>query len=231
MSFRGGRGGSSSGGFQRNLPFGLDYHDVINIAQSEKPKVILPVNGTMSDVEKVKASHFINFSALVSDGAFYTGDSLEVEAGNAKSEISEDGINDGLKRYSDKYLKKRKIGHSIDEHPYSIEFFPQELYRVMGVDDKKKRKLLQLSKLKSSKQVLDNLNNDEISKTIMDKLKEMADVEDEKDEAHERNNNEFEDHLDDEFEEDDDDDYNAEKYFEDGEDFGDEDDYNDEAAF
>jgi DNA-directed RNA polymerase III subunit RPC7 len=225
MSFRGGRGGGNNG-FQRNLPFGLDYQDVTKLTESEKPSIILPVNGSMADEEKIISSHFINFKTNVRDGPFYTGDSLEVNK-SKKHEIHEDGLNDGLKRYSDRYLKKRSIGHSIDDHPYSIEFFPQELYRVMGVDDQKKKKLLQLSKLRSSKQVLESLNNDEIGNTILEKLKEMADVDDEKDDERD----EIEENLDDEFEEEDDDDYNAEKYFDDGEDFGDEDDYNDEAAF
>lgn len=142
-----------------------------------------------------------------------------------KSEIDEEGINDGIKRYSDRYIKKRKIGRSIDEHPYVIEFFPQELYKVMGVDDKKKKKLLSLSKLKNSKEVIDNLEND--GNSILERLKGMAEEEEnKKDEEPEPEEN-----LDDEFEEEDDDDYNAEKYFDDGEDFGDEDDYNDEAAF
>lgn len=229
MSFRGGRGGGTGGSFQRNLPFGLDYKDVNAVMESEQPTIALPVNGPMSDKEKVISSHLINVRASVKDGLFYTGDSLEVESAK-RTEVSEDGINDGLKRYSDRYIKKRKIGHSIDEHPYSIDFFPQELYKVMGVDDKKKKKLLQLSKLRNSKQVLETLNDDAIGNTILEKLKEMADVDDEKDDDAAAAND-IEENLDDEFEEDDDDDYNAEKYFDDGEDFGDEDDYNDEAAF
>lgn len=226
MSFKG-RGGGSAGGFQRNLPFGLDYQDVSGTMESEKPTIVLPVNGEMTNTEKVTASHLINFAATVRDGPFYAGDSLEATT-PARREVSEDGINDGLKRYSDRYVKKRTIGHSIDDHPYSIEFFPAELYKVMGVDDKKKKKLLQLSKLHNSQQVLDTLNNDVIGTTILDKLKQMADDEDEKDE---QDAADAEEHLDDEFEEEEDDDYNAEKYFDDGEDFGDEDDYNDEAAF
>lgn len=184
----------------------------------------MPVNGNASKIEKIFAGHFINFQSTVKDGPFYTGSNLELDSKD-KSEIDEEGINDGIKRYSDRYIKKRKIGRSIDEHPYVIEFFPQELYKVMGVDDKKKKKLLSLSKLKNSKEVIDNLEND--GNSILERLKDMAeDEENEKEEEPEPEEN-----LDDEFEEEDDDDYNAEKYFEDGEDFGDEDDYNDEAAF
>lgn len=186
----------------------------------------MPVNGDATKREKVIASHFINFQTTIKDGPFYTGSNLDDS--KVKNEVDEDGINDGLKRYSDRYLKKRKIGPSIDDHPYAIEFFPQELYKVMGVDDKKKKKLLSLSKLKNSKELLDKLNNDDIGASMLEKLKEMAEDEDEKEEEPQP---EFEENLDDEFEEDDDDDYNAEKYFDDGEDFGDADDYNEEAEF
>ncbi|CCH43573.1 DNA-directed RNA polymerase III subunit [Wickerhamomyces ciferrii] len=225
MSF-GGRGGG--GGFQRNLPFGLDYSDLNNgNKENEKPQIPLPVNGNSSKLEKIVASHFLNFQTTVKDGPFYTGSNLEIENTKGKTEIDEEGINDGLKRYSDRYRKKRKIGRSIDEHPYVIEFFPQELYKVMGVDDKKKKKLLSLAKLKNSKEVLDNLDNPAIGESILEKLKDMAEDEDDKEEP----DPEPEENFDDEFESDDDDDYNAEKYFEDGDDFAEEDDFNDEAAF
>lgn len=187
------------------------------------------MNGNPSKIEKIYAGHFINFQRTVKDGPFFTGSNLELDSdGKGKTEIDEDGINDGLKRYSDRYIKKRKIGRSIDEHPYVIEFFPQELYKVMGVDDKKKKKLLSLSKLKNSKEVINNLENDEAQNSLLERLKDVADDDENEKEEPEP---EPEENLDDEFEEEDDDDYNAEKYFEDGEDFGDEDDYNDEAAF
>ncbi|CDR37620.1 CYFA0S01e13476g1_1 [Cyberlindnera fabianii] len=228
MSFRGGRGGGASG-FQRNLPFGLDYQDVNKPQETEKPTLLLPVNGPLTDKEKVAASHYISFQNTLRDGPFFTGDSLDVEDVKSKLEISEDGINDGLKRYSDRYLKKRKIGPSIDDHPYKIEFFPQELYKVMGVDDKKKKKLLAISQVTNSKDVLLKLENDDLAHSIAEKLKNVADDDDEKEEEPKEP---VEENWDDEFEdEDDDDDYNAEKYFDDGEEFGDEDDYNDEAAF
>ncbi|KAH3673184.1 hypothetical protein WICMUC_003802 [Wickerhamomyces mucosus] len=226
MSFRGGRGGG--GGFQRNLPFGLDYNDInsANI-ECEKPQIPLPVNGLATNLEKITATHFINFQSSVRDGPFFTGSNLD---SNKKSnlDINDGGINDGLKRYSDKYMKKRKIGPSIDDHPYVIEFFPQELYKVMGVDDKKKKKLLNLSKLKNSKELLEKLENNEVS--MLEQLKNsLNDDDDGKDDDEPQP--EFDENIDDEFEEDEDDDYNAEKYFDDGEDFGDLDDYDDEAAF
>lgn len=235
MSFggRGGRGGSGRGLAQRQLPFGLDYSDVGTNQTSDKPQISMPVNGIPMKFEKVFASHFISFQAEVKDGPFYTGSSLDFEGSKVKKlEIDEDGINDGLKRYSDKYLKKRKIGRSIDEHPYNIEFFPQELYKVMGVDDKKKKKLLSISQLKNSSEVLQLIENDTNSKDmLLEKLKELESVAEDDTSATKNNDDANEVEDDDEFEdEDDDDDYNAEKYFDDGDEFGDEDDYNDQEA-
>lgn len=230
MSFRGGRGGGASGsggGFQRsNLPFGLDYSDICSINTSnEKPVIPLPVNGTITPLEKTIGSRFVNFGNLIKDGPFYTGSNLE-----SGKKVEVEGINDGLKRYGDRYLKKRRIGLSIDDHPYAIQFFPEELYKAMGVDDKRKKKLLNLSGNLQNK-LMDSL---EESKSLLEQLKSSLD-DDEKEEDIKANGagavDEDEENLDDEFEEDDDDDYNAEKYFDDGEDFGDLDDFDDEAAF
>lgn len=184
---------------QRNLPFGLDYKDVSQ-QNNEKPEILLPVNGVSTDFEQRAALNFINFKNTINDGPFFTGLTI-------KEEIN-DGIKDGLKRYSDRYVKKRKHNPSINDHPYNIKFFPNELYKVMGINENKKL----------------NLNLNKVD--IFEKLKSFNDEDDSKvvEEEVEENDDEFE-------EEDDDDDYNAEKYFDDGEDFGDVDDYDDEAAF
>ena len=33
------------------------------------------------------------------------------------------------------YHKKRKVGRSVDEHPYVVDFFPKELYPAMGIKE------------------------------------------------------------------------------------------------
>jgi DNA-directed RNA polymerase III subunit RPC7 len=193
------------------------------------------VNGTSTNHEKVIASHFINFQTLIKDGPFYTGSKLDLDNNTrSRDEVEHiDGINDNLKRYSDRYLKKIKIGPSIDDHPYAIEFFPQELYKVMGVDEKKKKKLLNISKLRNSKELLQSLDSTEIAKSMSEKLQNIADDENDGTDGNSKEAEvpEFEDNDDEFDDEDDDDDYNAEKYFDDGEDLGDIDDYDDEAAF
>ncbi|KAH3687209.1 hypothetical protein WICPIJ_001804 [Wickerhamomyces pijperi] len=242
MSFRGGRPGAP---VKQHLPFGLEYSDIHSLTKdTETPVIPLPVNGTLTSIEKIVARRFINFGNLVRDGAFYTGSSLEFEQSKEKEkggaavkkiEIDEDGVNDGLKRYSDRYLKKRKIGPSVDDHPYNVGFFPEELYKVMGLDVKKRKKL-RVTGLKTKDGLLGELQSEEGQKALLERLKQsLADDDDKEDEKEKDGKAAVEDeeeNMDDEFDdEDDDDDYNAEKYFDDGEDFGDLDDFDEEAAF
>lgn len=234
MSFqRGGRGNSSSV-FSKNLPFGLSYSDVGVNETTEHPSILLPVNGLITPKERSVAIMYINFLKTIKDGPFYTGAmALSVDgSGKQKRLIDDDGVNDGIERYSDKYLKKRKIGVSIDEHPFHLEIFPSELYQVMGIN---KKKLLALSNFNKNDDIFTgSLSKDDDAEglSMLEKLKELADDEDDVTNAQAKDENEVED-QDDEFDdEDDDDDYNAEKYFDDGEDeFDAEDDYGDEPAF
>ncbi|SCU96001.1 LANO_0E12134g1_1 [Lachancea nothofagi CBS 11611] len=136
MSFqRGGRDGNS---FAKNLPFGLSYNDVGVNENTELPTIPLPLNGIISAKERTTSVQYMNFVAAVRGGPFYTGSmALSVDGqGKHQKLVDEDGLNDGIERYSDRYLKKRKIGVSIDEHPFHLEFFPNELYQVMGINKK-----------------------------------------------------------------------------------------------
>lgn len=211
------------------LPFGLDYSDVLDMrGTAEKPELILPVNGQLTDMETDAASQSIAFAQLMADGPFYTGSIADAKQG--RKSTTNTMAADGIQRYLDRYKKVKKIGRTIEEHPYQLEFFPDELYSVMGILNKQKKKLLALSTFKSNgglKEYNVNDTDEDQAKSIMDKMKDLAEeMEDGKDEEEE----EPEEDVDDEFEEDDDDDYNAEKYFDDGdEDVGDGDD--DEAHF
>lgn len=237
MSFRG-RNTSKS-----LLPFGLEYNDILsNGFSTEKPTLTLPIHGKLTEDEIDSATQSISFAQRMLDGAFYTGtiyDATHFQSIN-KNLKRKNTEPDGIERYSDRYKKVKKIGKTIEEHPYQLEFFPQELYSVMGVTGKQKKKLLDLSTYKSngglkqfeSKPVaIANVNDDDVdeAKSILEKLKTMTDDIDENQDDAEIEEDEEED-LDDEFEEDDDDDYNAEKYFDDGDDDGGDDD-GDEAAF
>lgn len=231
----------------KNLPFGLGYADICSNDTTEFPNIPLPVNNPITSKERSLAVTYIKFGRTVRDGPFYAGSmSLAVDnsecneisdsnSTNAKKKkrhlYEEEGRKDGVERYSDRYLKKRKIGASIDDHPYHLEVFPKELYSVLGIN---KKKLLTISKYDNTDNIFTGSTQDESAGiTLLEKLKELA--EDEDNSGDENAEEKKEDDLGDEdFEdEDDDDDYNAEKYFNDGddEDYGDEDDYREEPAF
>lgn len=205
------------------LPFGLDYSDVLSSTNDiEKPKIILPINAPLSAKEENEAIQSINFTKIVLDGPFYTGSTLDSQQNTTSLTFS-----DGINRYSDKYKKVKTIGTTIDEHPFNLEFFPNELYSVMGVTNNKRKKL-GLSSYKANGNMKHfkvdvKQEPDEDAKLLADKLRDLAEDLDKKEEDV-KDIDEDEDEDDDEhdeFEDDEDDDYNAEKYFDDGnEDYG-----------
>lgn len=240
MSFRGGRGGGGGGNsFLKSLPFGLDYSDVSKYDTTDIPSIPLPVNNPISSKDRSLAVRYIKLGQVIRDGPFYTGaislatDDSEADGRKGKKTlIEEEGRKDGIERYSDRFLKKRKIGASIDDHPFHLEVFPKELFNVMGIN---KKKLLSISKFDNTDNIFTGGAQDEnAAMNMLEKLKALAEDEDDEGGKDEEGGKE-EEALDEDFEEDedDDDDYNAEKYFNDGDDdeYGGEEDYGDEPAF
>ncbi|SGZ51132.1 CIC11C00000002324 [Sungouiella intermedia] len=203
------------------LPFGLDYSDVLSQGQAtEKPRLELPVHGPLAPYEQNAAKQAVAFAKLMYDGPFYTG-SPEDEGVSSSA--------DSIQRYSDRYKKVKKVGRSIDEYPYQLEFFPEELYSVMGISKKKKKLLLSSYKVDGGLTEFNGNEAEDTAQSMLEKLKSLAEDLD-ADPSQQNEEEAEEDDFDDEFEEDDDDDYNAEKYFDGGDDdMGD--DGDDEAAF
>lgn len=200
------------------LPFGLDYSDVLTQGQlNEGPSVQLPVHGAISRYEEASAQQALNLAQRLYDGQFYTGQAPDETKGASAPPIE---------RYLDRYVKVKKVGCSIDEYPYQLEFFPEELYLVMGIS-KSKKKLL-LSTYKSEAAVLLQ-DQEDSAQTMLEKLKSLAEDLDADPNQH-QDDEAPEEEFDEEFDEEDDDDYNAEKYFDDGDDDM-PDDNDDEAAF
>lgn len=191
--------------------------EIIPPMAPEKPHLEIPVTTPLTNDETDSATQFISLRSVMKEGPFFTG-SLNL---NETSNV----LGDGIQRYSDKYNKVTKIGRTIEEHPYQLAFFPEELYSVMGVS-KREKKQLKLSSFKADgglRQLHTNENGEE--SLLLQHLKDIADdLDNGPNEPTNEEENEEEDE-DDEFEEDDDDDYNAEKYFDDGgEEFDDDDD-------
>ncbi|CAK7894860.1 DNA-directed RNA polymerase III subunit RPC7 [[Candida] anglica] len=217
------------------LPFGLDYADVSGglASQSQDTHLSIPIHGDLSEREENSAKQSIALAQSVADGPFFTGDATEKGASQSSLTTNVDGI----KRHSDKYKKTKKIGRTIEEHPYELEFFPEELYSVMGISNKQKRKLLSLSSYKADGGLREfgganppEEDNESMAQSMLDKLKNLAETLDDDKDKEDENADDLEEDFDDEFEEDDDDDYNAEKYFDDGDEDG-VDGGDDEAAF
>lgn len=274
MSFRGGRGGGrfgGRGGASSGVPLTEEERNAgsYQFPTATYPEAPVPLQSRASRAERLCAGYFLQFKKQVQEGPFYLGQlsTKSIETGSSsdpkKRTISEivieieDGadnsLNDGIKRYTDRYHKKRKLDgkRAIDEHPYVIELFPKELYEPMGVATKKKggkgttARKLELSKFTSElmmteqqllAQGIDGEDDAELrKKKLEEKIAELkaevanggaADPEDDV----EVDVDDDEEDVDDEFDEDDDDDYNAEKYFDDGDGI-DDDDGNDEAAY
>lgn len=212
MSFRNRNSGKAL------LPFGLDFSDVLGgNGDTDNPEFVLPVNGPLNTDEENAAKQSIAFSKLMIDGPFFTGSTSETKPKNSNNTAA-----DGIQRYSDKYKKVKKVGRTIEEHPYQIEFFPEELYLVINITDNKKKKLLSISTFKSNGglkeyTVADTTESDKANE-MLEKLKNIAEDLDASEGNSKEEEEEMEEDIDDEFDEDDDDDYNAEKYFDDGDD-------------
>ncbi|WPK25676.1 hypothetical protein PUMCH_003001 [Australozyma saopauloensis] len=213
MSFK-----KSSG--RPNLLFGVGLDDLKAEEQnSQKPFIELPVHSALSPYEESAAKQTIALQKLLYNGPFFSGsESLALKASAPP-----------IERYSDRYKQVKKVGTLIDEYPYQLEFFPEELYSVMGLSKKKKALLLSAFKADGGLASYEiSLQGETVD--VLEKLKHMAEELDANGNAQEGDEGLEEDDIDDHFESDDDNDYNAERYFENGDDdMGDDED--DEAAF
>lgn len=205
------------GGSSYNI--GLDFSEVkqVHLNADMQKTMVLPVNGPLNQIEKSIATQYIHIVENAREGPFYSSD------------IAEDrgGINDGIKRYSDRYLKSSKPKELLRNHPFKVEFFPEELLEVLqGRNGGKKGLKLNKFLAKNDKIYLDEING-KSTEQVLERLNKIGDVEEEKNDDAENEVDEEPDDFDDE----DDDDYNAEKYFDDGEDFGDDMDGGDEPEY
>jgi DNA-directed RNA polymerase III subunit RPC7 len=115
MAFR--RGGGRAGA--RAPAFSFSISDLKPDFSPEElyPTTILPAPEASVARERQAVSQYITLKEEIRDGPLFTGSNTA--SGRVVVEI-EEGFNDGIKRYSDIYVKKRKIGRSADEHPYGI---------------------------------------------------------------------------------------------------------------
>ncbi|KAK9481188.1 DNA-directed RNA polymerase III, subunit Rpc31 [Lipomyces japonicus] len=207
MAFRGGRGGGGAGrDGGRPSFFSLDIKPDFTPTELY-PKFSQPIQASLTEYERRCVSQFLQYQLDVRDSAFYV---TERKKGVVEYE---GGINDGIKRYSDRHLKKRRVGKTVTDHPYLMEFFPAELHGALGVasssssSNKPKRRRLDLAQFKASlEQAEDDVNENEENGPVGLNEEEEDELEGNDDEDEE-----------DDFDEDEEGDYNAERYFDDGE--------------
>ncbi|ODV60079.1 DNA-directed RNA polymerase III subunit C31 ASCRUDRAFT_47984 [Ascoidea rubescens DSM 1968] len=227
--------------FGRNglsLPFGLDFDfHAIRVGEVSK-EFVIPVNGPLNEIDREIAEQFTTFLEMMKDGPFYSGQISSRGSKGALNEEEQQGFSDGIKRYSDKYLKKRKISKSIEDFPYNYDFFPSELYSIMGSEGK----MISLThyntnnkQIKKDAKSTNKIDDEVQAMNILEQIKNMVEEDDAIDinkvtRMNAEHEEDEEEDYDDGFEEDDDNDYNAEKYFDGGEEENDDGD-DDEAAF
>lgn len=240
---------------------GLEYSDLKEIKlQSELNKtMIVPLNGPLNRHEIDTVNNVLNIQEVIKELLFYTGSALSDGNGKEKVDTSTIGgiYNDGIKRYSDKYVKKKDSNdekRKLTDYPFNSDFMPSELKLVIKGSSSKRLMLCKLNNGNAKRRYVgksgdvdednstENLTEEELTKMALERLRNIVDIEEENGTgASGANgngaNNNLEEEMDDEDDEfdddDDDDDYNAEKYFDDGDDFGGEDfgGDDDEAAF
>jgi len=205
---RGGRGGGfgGRGGRGGGAPGGDDLKPDYSVTELFPP-LAPPVQNPLTKLERVIVSRYRHHREKIHSGPLYTV--------MARKRGMEDPFNDVV-RYSMKYAKRVRRAPKLDARPYVISFFPQELWATLGVEEGGAeeggkavgKKRLAFEALDS---VLGEGEGDEEDEVEGDK-KEDGEKEGEEEEEEEEK---------DQFSDDDDDDYNAEQYFEDGDDMSD----------
>lgn len=188
------------------------------------PQTAVPVQATPSEEERQAAAQFLSLRQSIREGPLYTG-SANARKGRVVVEV-ESAFDDGIKRYTDRYVKRVKIGRSVDEHPYVVKFFPPELHGAMGLKSKKQ---FGIAKFKKGLQQTYYDTGDKTSLLArIDQAGEEAEREGGDEKEAESDPEDYDDEYDDE--DDDNDDYNAEKYFDGGDSMDEGDDGGDDEA-
>ncbi|KEQ69851.1 hypothetical protein M436DRAFT_54874 [Aureobasidium namibiae CBS 147.97] len=202
------RGGGWGGGGGKNdlgkmggqaLPWEYDpeLEGKLNTKPSEKfPPIQPPIADPPSIFERQLVSHYRTLRARIHDGPFYAilDSSARVhKSGKKTPPTAHYDPFESMPTYSQRYTKKKNTLPKLSSRPFVKSFFPEELWAIVepGSTAGVTKKSLNLS-----------------TRTRLDRFD--ADIEDEEDEE---DPDQF-----DEDDEDDNDDYNAEQYFDGGDD-------------
>ncbi|KAI9731780.1 MAG: hypothetical protein M1834_004569 [Cirrosporium novae-zelandiae] len=212
----GGRGGRGKGPPGLDVPFDTDLH--IDSAPSPlfPQRDIHPPNPP-SKLEKLQISNYRSWRAKIHEGPFYTvlGENFRVQKSRSAKPATFDPF-EGMPTYTVRYKKKRRTLPRLSARNYVMEFFPEELLSTL--DPK-----YHLSDQNGNQNGISNhtaKTKKEKNPLFFGEDEDEASPEDEQEDEQGDN----EEMVENDFEEDEDDmadDYNAEQYFDGGEDAGD----------
>ncbi|KAK4980815.1 DNA-directed RNA polymerase III subunit C31 [Elasticomyces elasticus] len=230
---RGGRGGFARGGAaakgtMRGMQLPWEYDPDLEYKPTPDeglfPKMVPPIARRPTASEKRAVAHYRNIRARIHAGPMYTTlDDLKRDnegSDDAKAKAAYNPFEDAP-TYSQRYKRERSTLPKLSDRPYVKEMFPEELWSTIDEEYEddlsstapgiKKKKFFDLSQPKS----------DGLARFDYEQAKKAADEEGKAGkEAGEEGgeSSEEEEAVDDDFEEDEDgaNDYNAEQYFEDG---------------
>lgn len=173
----------------------------------------------LSNAEKAQVAAFFSFRTRIHEGPFYTkvGSDARIEKRSLNSSAATFDPFEGMPRYSQKYMKKRRRLPKLSARPYILKYFPKELWSTL---DPKNHKPSSSTRLPSINGVRKKVPNTTKRKAVPETTAAEASGDEEEGLTVERDPDEeaMDEPKDDDFDEDDEDggDYNAEQYFDDG---------------
>ncbi|KAL1968939.1 hypothetical protein VTN77DRAFT_773 [Rasamsonia byssochlamydoides] len=199
------------------------------------PKYDVPKAARLQPREQAEVDRYRALREKFHDGPYYTV--LDAARTSAKKGSAARALFDafhGMPSYSQKYQKKKRALPKIQGRPYALNFFPRELWRTIQPNYKPDSSVfgIEAMRKRSFKRGFEDDEEEEDEEEIA-KRRKLDDGEDEDEDEGKRTDeegdleeeDEKEEELeDDDFSEDDDEmggDYNAEQYFDAGEDEGD----------
>lgn len=179
--------------------------------------------------------HYLAVRDRIHDGPFYTimndGRTTSIKrkaSDEAPTEIELFNAFSDNQTWTSRYMKRHRRMPKLDERPYALEFFPSELHKIMGINISTKKRALAVD-ITVKKNLFDK-KLDSLLKDAEDAQARAEEAEEEEEEPEadpeleEKEDEDDEDNDDDnssvasDDSEDSDDDYNAEQYFDNGED-------------
>lgn len=176
--------------------------------------------------------HYLAVRDRIHDGPYYTimndGRKTSIKrkaSDSAPTEVELFNAFSDNQTWTSRYMKRRRRMPKLDERPYALEFFPPELHKIMGINVSTKKRVLAVD-ITVKKNLFDK-KLDSLLKDAEDaQARAEEDEEDEEEPEVEPELEEKEEADDDDDDnssvasddsEDSDDDYNAEQYFDNGE--------------